>query len=56
MRINWKTIGATLFAGAGWLFTNVNWAAAPHNVAVVVGVVATAVAAFSKPAVERTAK
>lgn len=53
MKLNWHTLGATLLAGAGWLFANVNWAAAPHSVATVVGVAGTIVAAFSKPIVQR---
>lgn len=53
MKFSWHTIGAGLLAVLSWATMYVNPAAFGHA-APIVGAVGTLVAAFSKPAVQRT--
>lgn len=54
MKLNWHTIGAALLSVLSWASINVNWSHVNPKVATIVGVVTAGVAAFSKPAVQKT--
>lgn len=53
MKWNWHTIGGGLASLIAWVGAYVNPAGLGHTGAVVVGVLGTLLAAFSRPAVER---